>query len=254
MFPTEHDVSLSIMDETNNQQPPRRKRRRRDKEDGEGLLLRLDPSMPGEGDEDASSMVPVLDPYNASVYEVIGMPEKEHRTCWACNDGLATDVPINTNALDRMQEMLERNFRTMDHVVLAGKLHRHFMTHVWEPANRNLRPGETPIPEWRKADMWYHMTVVAPTLTLKWMQMERDSYQIHTHLVRFQLYERDAMGPDDQAPRVNQNVLKMVHEEGRRWQQLARFDPKKLPVAHTPAARSWNTHRPAFRGGLMERL
>lgn len=251
MFPTEHDVSLSVM-ETDNQ-PQRKKRRRRDKET-EGVLLRLDPSMPEDKGEDMSSMTPVLDPYNSSVYEVIGMPEREHHTCWACNDGLVTDVPINRNTMDKMQEMLENNFLKMDHVVLAKKLHRHFVEHVWEPANRNLRDGETPIPPWRVADMWYHFTVVGPTPTLTLLQMQYDARSAYLHMQRFQLYEKDLMGDMEQAPRVNPNVLKMTQEEGKRLLQLVSFDPKKLPTRHAPSGRSWSVRRPAYNGGLMARL
>ena len=99
---------------------------------------------------------PCMAPDIFELYETLGYPSPQEK-CWACNKDPENTVRSNTDAWECLTTMYRDNVNRMSKVQLAVQLYTYFEENIRKPANANLQPGQRPIPEWRKVDVFMHM-------------------------------------------------------------------------------------------------
>ena len=92
------------------------------------------------------------------LYETLGYPSPPEE-CWACNKDPENTVRSNMDAWECLWQIYRDYGPTgrMNKVQLAIQLHTYFEENIRKPANARLLPGQRPIPEWRKVDVFMHM-------------------------------------------------------------------------------------------------
>lgn len=84
-------------------------------------------------------------------------PENRDRTlCYLCRAARHDSAMCSMQAWDEMAAIFRKGQLETDPVVNAWNLSRHFELNIRRPANRHLKRGQTPIPELRAVDIYWH--------------------------------------------------------------------------------------------------
>jgi hypothetical protein len=94
----------------------------------------------------------------ADMYAELGEPQPQSE-CFACNRGRRDSAAIAYESYRKMENMFDTGLSVKRTITLCTQLEDYFERFVRKPANRCMRDGEDPIPEWRAATIYMHIKV-----------------------------------------------------------------------------------------------
>lgn len=88
--------------------------------------------------------------------EALGEPG-ERSTCFGCVYFGEKETTINSQAIQHLVEMSNQSFGRIDMVSLVRGMAEYYEYNIRQKINRNLKPGERPLPPWPAAQILEHL-------------------------------------------------------------------------------------------------
>jgi hypothetical protein len=108
-------------------------------------------------DHESLLTLPFVPPDVSNITELFG-PPISRAECFGCMRGVGVAKAVSSESLNVITHLLNEGVRTLGLDVLACQVSIYYTENVQLPANKLLRSGERPLPDWTPRGVYDHIT------------------------------------------------------------------------------------------------